>query len=1807
MKNRPNHFLPMQTQHRYRPLPWQLQFVSWIVVITQLYSPYVGYLSAQEARPPAAAAQAPAPARPAPVLTPTDVKINRTEPRVTPPSKELKFSADPADNEFFHARVFAEPIVALGRTSHAGENKALARALIDFRSRSRPDDCSALENFLTAFPDSPKRASLLLNLASIYRKNGMFTKALAAWEESWNAAKNQSEPMARAIADQALAELASFTVTLGRTAPLKALLDQARSRDIGGSASEKISRAKEALWDMQNNPAQAFKCGPFSLYRMRHHLNLPNPVHQMILDEPSTTNGTSLAQMWDLSERMGMNLQMAKRQPGAKVLTPSMVYWKLGHFSALVSELNDRYLAEDTTFAEQIWLTRETLDAEAAGYFLVPAGQLPAGWTGVSLDEAKTIWGRMTPTSRDPKKIKNNDKKFPCDNEDAGGMARYSVHGMQVSLNIVDVPLSYAPPRGPAVEMRVTYNQRESAQPAVFNYSNLGPKWTFDWLSYVTDDPAPTTNGQGFLMFSSSATTYSSGGGGEGGGSGGGAAMIPPENGDYVLYLDSQSATRMVLKRGDPPAPGQPAKTTYHRVHADGRKEVYDLDDGSTNYPRRIYMTAIVDPHGNTVSNVFDANFRIVAVKDAIGQVSTVEYGSTNITNSAFYKIAKVTDPFGRYSTFNYNTNGQLTNITDVIGLSSSFTYTNADFITSMRTPYGITTFTNFEDGLDRFIEIAEPDGEKRRIEYKNNAPGIAAFEPAQLVPTGLLVTNLNRDLNIRNTFYWDKKAMREAPGDYTKAHMVHWLYEHDSFYVVSGIPESEKKPLENRVWYNYHAQPDARMAGTNAMPTKIARVLDDGTTQIQNFEYISTFGQVTKSVDPIGRTMSFIRDTVGGGIFSVLGENLTEVRQGAGGGSQLLASFGFDYGSFKHVPKQAINASGHVTSFAYNTNGQLTFVTNALNELTTLNYDTNGYLTNITGAISGAVANFTYDSFGRARTVTESEGYTVTFDYDALDRLTKVTYPDGTFEQTVYDKLDPILQKDRRGHWSRTIYNAVRQPTAIEDALGRVTQFDWCGCGGLASLIDPLGRVTSWNRDIQGRVTSKVYPDSTQNTFAFEKTTSRLRAVTDAKNQTTLYGYFGDNNLQQVTYSNAVVATPGVSFTYDTNFNRLVTMVDGIGTNVYSYYPITNVAGAGRLQSIDGSLANDTITYAYDELGRVTSRAIDGVAQAVTYDGRGRVIVMTNVLGRFTNNYVNTTFRLSSVFYPNGQSTVFNYFNNTNNQRPEEFKNLVGTNMVSKFNYTYDSDGQIQTWTQQADNGTPKTWVMNYDPVDQLLGVTVRSNGITGAILKRYVYGYDTAGNRTSEQIDLGVTKANYNNLNQQTNTTGGGPVRYAGRLDEKGTVQLDGKAATIGVQNTNFVAYADTALGTNTITLKATDYSNNTRTNKYQLVVTNNGVAKTLSYDLNGNLTNAVTATSTNSYEWDAANRLIKIIQRSLQNPTQLISEFTYDGLGRRVRIIEKTNGVTQSDKRFQWCDASICEERDSTGGNIVKRFLGLGEQISGTNYFFITDHLGSLREITDETGTIRARYEYDPYGKRAKVSGDLEVDFAFTGHYFHAPSGLHLTLYRAYEVNSGRWLSRDPMEELSGINLYGYVGNSPISFIDPYGLFQTGMFIRGAVGAVVSGVGIVVGYAAATTGVGTIPGGALGIYSSYQFGANVGNMFNAFGDGPAGPSGPAEAIVTAATDDPDAQNCAKAADLAIPLALSFGASPQWSRLPTAALGRPGTIAGAVQRVPGDPNVVYPFLKAFQYADGVMTVYESWPSSTTQVNQPPSRATSP
>ena len=143
---------------------------------------------------------------------------------------------------------------------------------------------------------------------------------------------------------------------------------------------------------------------------------------------------------------------------------------------------------------------------------------------------------------------------------------------------------------------------------------------------------------------------------------------------------------------------------------------------------------------------------------------------------------------------------------------------------------------------------------------------------------------------------------------------------------------------------------------------------------------------------------------------------------------------------------------------------------------------------------------------------------------------MTKISHPDGTYEQIVYQYLDPVLRRDRRGHWTSTSYDTLRRVRDIRDSLNRVTHFEWCGCGSLESITDPMGKITTWTRDVEGRPTIKTFPDMTQILYGYGTNSGRLSSVTDAKNQITLYSYFADDNLSQVSYTNAVVNTTNVS-----------------------------------------------------------------------------------------------------------------------------------------------------------------------------------------------------------------------------------------------------------------------------------------------------------------------------------------------------------------------------------------------------------------------------------------------------------------------------------------------------------------------------------------------------------------------------------------------------------------------------------------------------------------------------------------------------
>jgi RHS repeat-associated protein len=220
--------------------------------------------------------------------------------------------------------------------------------------------------------------------------------------------------------------------------------------------------------------------------------------------------------------------------------------------------------------------------------------------------------------------------------------------------------------------------------------------------------------------------------------------------------------------------------------------------------------------------------------------------------------------------------------------------------------------------------------------------------------------------------------------------------------------------------------------------------------------------------------------------------------------------------------------------------------------------------------------------------------------------------------------------------------------------------------------------------------------------------------------------------------------------------------------------------------------------------------------------------------------------------------------------------------------------------------------------------------------------------------------------------------------------------------------------------------------------------GVAMIHTYDLNGNLESvAPQATPTQplrSYQWDAADRLLEI-NRYLPNGVIEKTAYAYNGMGERVGRSEFINGIQQSSVAYLYGATGVLQERSADGSTVRKTFTGEGEMdyttATPTPRFYTRDHLGSVREVVDGIGALLARYDYTPYGVRSRITGTYESEKGYTGHDYHASSGTVLTRYRAYDPQTARWLSVDPLGESGGMNLYGYVGNNPVNAVDPLGL--------------------------------------------------------------------------------------------------------------------------------------------------------------------------
>ncbi len=873
--------------------------------------------------------------------------------RLNPPSEFTRLKAQ-----------FEEPLIATGPTS-IKEDAALFKSLTSYRDRAVEDDFSSLTSFLKEYPHSSWRVALFVNLGLLDYHYGYFARAIDAWSQAWREGKTMTDPQCKPLVDRAVGELARMHARLGHADALETLFKELGNRPVSGPATEAITGAREGLTVMRTDPGIAYLCGPMALKNLLLSEHYAYKQVEFLDQVRSGPHGVTLSQVSQLADKAKLPHRVIFRTPDQPVPVPSIIHWRVSHFAAIIGNDGKRFHIIDPTFGTDLWITKSAIDAESDGYFLVPQKSETLAWREATGTETAQVRGMGYPSSVE------QGSTCPCDVQTGGTasagnnggsnqppMATYTFTEMVVSLHITDTPVGYTPPVGPSTKVTLTYNQREAGQPATFSFSNVSQKWTHNWLSYIQDDPrSPGAN----------VSRYVAGGGYIGySGFNSGTGIFTSETRDASLL--SRTITGVIV---------------YKRTLADGSVETYSASNGATTYPRLVFLTQLTDPSGNSVLLAYDSQQRLTSITDATGRQTTFSYG---IAGKPLL-ISQITDPFGRSAQLAYDTSGHLIQITDILGLKSQFTYDASSLVDTMTTPYGRTTFTYGQNGTYRYLSATDPLGRTERLEWYQPAPdGVLSFsEPAALVPVGI-INPFNQYITGRNTFFWDKHAYAVAAGDYTKARIRHWMHAaYDTNEMYHGL-ESYKYPFENRVWMNYPNQSSTGFSGTLDYPTRIGRVLDDGTTQLTQMSY-NNQGHVTDMIDPSGRETQFT--------YAANGIDLLTVKQKtSASGFSIIAQFTYNA---QHLPLTYTDAAGQTTNFAYNSAGQLAQMTDALNETTSYQYDSLGYLTQVINANGQTQASFTYDSEGRVATAIDSEGYTVAYAYDAADRVIQETFPDTT------------------------------------------------------------------------------------------------------------------------------------------------------------------------------------------------------------------------------------------------------------------------------------------------------------------------------------------------------------------------------------------------------------------------------------------------------------------------------------------------------------------------------------------------------------------------------------------------------------------------------------------------------------------------------------------------------------------------------------------------------------------------------------------------------------------------------------------
>jgi RHS repeat-associated protein len=617
----------------------------------------------------------------------------------------------------------------------------------------------------------------------------------------------------------------------------------------------------------------------------------------------------------------------------------------------------------------------------------------------------------------------------------------------------------------------------------------------------------------------------------------------------------------------------------------------------------------------------------------------------------------------------------------------------------------------------------------------------------------------------------------------------------------------------------------------------------------------------------------------------------------------------------------------------------------------------------------------------------------TTMFEYDPLNRRTKTIFPPvgadpPTYTETTYDTIGRrTKERDQAGRETTFGYDALGRLTSVTDARGKVTTYGYDELGNRTTQTDAKGRVTAFEYDRLGREVKRTLP-AVSGVAAFETKSyddaGNLESRTDFADRVTAYTYDVMNRLLTRT---AQCPTPPCgahangTLTY-TPSGRRDTVTDASGVTAYAY------DDRDRLQSLAYPDVR-TLGYLHDGNGnRTTLTALlpTGAAGApltltttYTYDDANRLDLVTDTAGRAYDHGYDLNGNRTSLNQPNGTVTSYTY---DPLNRLTNLTTMHGSTPVHGYALTLGPAGN-RTQITEAD-GTVRAY--SYDDLYRLTSDTV-TIGALNQYSKAFVY--DDVGNRQTQTTTIGPAGSPGPNLVA-------GTVAYT--YDERDRLLTE-------------------TLGAN----PATAYG----------------------WDADGNLT---TKSGEATYSWDTEDRLVRVTKTD-----GTVVEHTYDFDGVRVQTVTTPSGGSPSTTNYL-VDTSrslshVVAETDATGALVAHYvrgddLLAVMRPNSGgwTSRFYHSDHLGSVRRLTDETGMVTDGYTYTAFGTLLAHNGTDPQPYAFTGEPYDPNVGFQYQRARWMDPRVGRFTGMDPWTgnsfEPHTLHRYSYVGGDPLNRVDPSG---------------------------------------------------------------------------------------------------------------------------------------------------------------------------